>query len=83
MDKRLEKGNHNNTYTLLGAYTKLYVNETPGIFSCHRKSKIYGRMDCPAAHREIAKGGYVKQRVFLQMSKQLLRLVSDVRCMPT
>jgi hypothetical protein len=30
----------------------------------HRRTKIYGRLDCPAALRAIARGGYVKHRVF-------------------
>ena len=52
------------TYTLLGADRKPYVSETPGTYGGYRKSKIYGRMDCRAALRAIAKGGYVKERVF-------------------
>jgi methylphosphotriester-DNA--protein-cysteine methyltransferase len=30
----------------------------------HRRTKIYGRLDCRAAQQAIARGGYVKQRVF-------------------
>ncbi|MDH4568655.1 hypothetical protein E8E95_18375 [Pseudomonas sp. BN414] len=30
----------------------------------HRKTRIYGRFDCPTALRAIARGGYVKERVF-------------------
>ena len=30
----------------------------------HRKSRIYGRLDCPSARRAIARGGYVAHRVF-------------------
>jgi len=33
-------------------------------FGGHRKDKIYGRLDCQSAARWIAKGFYVKQRVF-------------------
>jgi methylphosphotriester-DNA--protein-cysteine methyltransferase len=32
----------------------------------HRRSRIYGRLDCPAALRAIARGGYVAQRVFFR-----------------
>ncbi|WML44516.1 Ada metal-binding domain-containing protein [Neobacillus sp. PS3-40] len=47
----------------------LYESETPGTYGGHRKSKIYGKMDCPAALRAIAKGGYVKYRVFFADEK--------------
>ena len=30
----------------------------------HRRGKRYGRLDCPAARRAIATGGYVRHRVF-------------------
>lgn len=35
-----------------------------GILGGHRGSRIYGRLDCPAAVRAIARGGYVAHRVF-------------------
>jgi methylphosphotriester-DNA--protein-cysteine methyltransferase len=35
-----------------------------GTFGGHRKTRIYGRLDCPSALRAIARGGYVKHRVF-------------------
>ena len=35
-----------------------------GAFGGHRRTKIYGRLDCPSALRAIANGGYVKYRVF-------------------
>lgn len=35
-----------------------------GTLGGHRQSRIYGRLDCPAALRAIACGGYVAQRVF-------------------
>jgi hypothetical protein len=51
-------------YTLLGADRRPYLSETPGQFGGHRKNRIYGRLDCPAALRAIAVGGYVASRVF-------------------
>lgn len=30
----------------------------------HHRSRIYGRLDCPAALRAIARGGYITHRVF-------------------
>jgi Metal binding domain of Ada len=52
------------TYTLLGSDRRPYSSATPGLLGGHRGSKIYGRLDCPAALRAIARGGYVKNRVF-------------------
>ncbi len=52
------------TYTLLGADQRLYRSATPGQFGGHRKSRIYGRPDCPAALRAIVVGGYAAHRVF-------------------
>jgi hypothetical protein len=52
------------TYTLLGADGKFYQSPTKGALGGHRKDKIYGTLDCKGAARWIAKGYYVKQRVF-------------------
>ncbi|MGD7732791.1 Ada metal-binding domain-containing protein [Propionibacteriaceae bacterium G57] len=52
------------TYTLLDADRKPYQSSIPGTVGGHRGGRIYGCLDCPAALRAIAKGGYVKNRVF-------------------
>ena len=52
------------TFTLLGPDGKSYASPVPGTFGGHRGSKLYGRMDCRAALQAIARGGYVKHRVF-------------------
>jgi methylated-DNA-[protein]-cysteine S-methyltransferase len=52
------------TYTLLGADRRPYESARPGELGGHRRSKGYGRLDCPAALRWIAKGHYVAHRVF-------------------
>ncbi len=36
------------TYTLLGADRRLYRSAAPGRFGGYRKSRIYGRLACPA-----------------------------------
>lgn len=41
-----------------------YPSPTPGTFGGHRRTKVYGRLDCPTALRWIAKGKYVTHRVF-------------------
>jgi methylphosphotriester-DNA--protein-cysteine methyltransferase len=35
-----------------------------GTLGGHRKTRIYGRLDCPSALRAIERGGYVAHRVF-------------------
>jgi hypothetical protein len=51
-------------YTLLGADRRPYQSAVPGRLGGHRRSRIYGRLDCPSARRAIARGGYVAHRVF-------------------
>ncbi|WKG04123.1 Ada metal-binding domain-containing protein [Mycolicibacterium sp. HK-90] len=51
-------------YALVGADGRPYRSSTPGTVGGHRRSKIYGRLDCPSALRAIATGGYVSHRVF-------------------
>jgi methylated-DNA-[protein]-cysteine S-methyltransferase len=52
------------TWTLIGADGEPYESPTPGTLGGHRRTRGYGRLDCPAARRWIAKGHYVKHRVF-------------------
>jgi methylphosphotriester-DNA--protein-cysteine methyltransferase len=52
------------TFTLLGRDGKPYPSPVPGAFGGHRGAGLYGRLDCRAALQAIARGGYVKQRVF-------------------
>ena len=53
-------------YKLLGADGNFYMSDEPGLFGGYSKDKIYGRLDCPSALRWIAKGHYVKYRVFFK-----------------
>jgi methylated-DNA-[protein]-cysteine S-methyltransferase len=52
------------TYTLIGGDGRPYQSARPGTLGGHRRSKGYGRLDCPAALRWIAKGHYTAHRVF-------------------
>ncbi|WNI17071.1 Ada metal-binding domain-containing protein [Actinacidiphila sp. ITFR-21] len=52
------------TYTLLGADRTTCRSTRPGTLGGHRANRIYGRLDCPSALRALARGGYVKNRVF-------------------
>jgi metal binding Ada-like protein len=54
------------TYTLLGPDRQCYRSAQPGTLGGHRGTRIYGRLDCPAALRAIARGGYVRHRVFFR-----------------
>jgi hypothetical protein len=63
-ENNMEKKQRHNPYKLLGADRRFYQSETPGTMGGYRPNKIYGRLDCPSARRYIAKGEYVKHRVF-------------------
>jgi AraC family transcriptional regulator, regulatory protein of adaptative response / DNA-3-methyladenine glycosylase II len=51
-------------YTLIGADGAPYPSARPGTLGGHRRSRGYGRLDCPTALRWIARGHYVRHRVF-------------------
>ena len=52
------------TWRLIGPDGRPYDSPIPGTLGGHRRTRIYGRLDCPAAARAIARGGYVAHRVF-------------------
>lgn len=56
--------NEYRTYTLIGQDGKPYMSLAPGKLGGHKGNRIYGRLDCRAARRAIARGGYVTHRVF-------------------
>jgi hypothetical protein len=49
---------------LIGRDGKPHESDIPGTLGGHRKSRIYGRLDCAGARRAIGRGGYVSNRVF-------------------
>jgi methylphosphotriester-DNA--protein-cysteine methyltransferase len=51
-------------WVLIGADGAAIRSGRPGTLGGHRRSRIYGRLDCPAALRAMARGGYVRDRVF-------------------
>lgn len=53
-------------WTLTGGDGRRYLSDVPGTLGGHRRDRIYGRLDCPAALRALARGGYVQQRVFFR-----------------
>ncbi len=52
------------TWTLIGPEGRSFESPVPGSLGGHRRSRIYGRLDCAGARRAIARGGYVTSRVF-------------------
>lgn len=52
------------TFSLIGRDGKPYPSKVPGALGGHRGGKLYGRLDCRAARQAIARGGYLKHRVF-------------------
>jgi methylphosphotriester-DNA--protein-cysteine methyltransferase len=61
-----------------------YQSAVPGQLGGHKGSKIYGRLDCPAALRAISRGGYVRHRVFF--ASQITAVAAGFRpcgtCLP-
>lgn len=53
-------------WTLIGADGRPYDSAVPGLLGGHRRGRRYGRLDCPAALRAIARGGYLADRVFFR-----------------
>jgi 16S rRNA U516 pseudouridylate synthase RsuA-like enzyme len=47
------------TWILVDLDGEPYASAQPGTLGGRRRSRIYGRLDCPAALRAIAQGGYV------------------------
>ena len=60
-------------YILLDTNGIPYASAKPGTIGGHKKLKIYGRLDCPSALRHIAKGEYVKHRVFFADEETAIR----------
>ncbi len=53
-------------YRLIGSDGKPYESIEPGTLGGHKRQKIYGRLDCLSALGYIAKGQYIKYRVFFK-----------------
>jgi methylated-DNA-[protein]-cysteine S-methyltransferase len=60
----LEHEARHRRYTLLGADSVPYRSHEPGTLGGHRRSRVYGRLDCAGALRWLAKGHYASHRVF-------------------
>jgi len=71
-------------YKLIDENGNIYFSPEPGLFGGYRKGKIYGRLDCKSANRAIAKGGYVKHRVFFKDEETAIKAGYRpcAKCMP-
>lgn len=71
-------------YKLRDENNKEYHSSEKGSLGGHKKLKIYGRLDCPSALMYIAKGQYVKYRVFFKDEETAIKAGYRpcARCMP-
>jgi methylphosphotriester-DNA--protein-cysteine methyltransferase len=53
-------------WTLIGADGRPYEGDVPGEPGGHRRTKIYGRLDCRGARQAIPRGGNVANTVFFR-----------------
>ena len=53
-----------NFFTLTGPDGTPFSSSARGTLGGHRRTKIYGRLDCKTAARYLARGSYLKNRVF-------------------
>lgn len=51
-------------FTLIGADGRPFASPVKGTLGGHRRTKVFGRLDCPVALRHVANGTYRKNRVF-------------------
>lgn len=72
------------SFTLVGPDGKPVCSDVPGTLGGHRGGRLYGRLDCRAALQALARGGYVKQRVFF--ADEAMAIAAGYRpcavCMP-
>jgi hypothetical protein len=83
MNLRTPKAQPGQLYTLLGPDRKPYPSRPPGRYGGYRPRKLYGRLDCLSALRAVARGGYVKDRVFRRRGHRHRRRIPALRGVPT
>ncbi|HYK68228.1 MAG TPA: Ada metal-binding domain-containing protein [Streptosporangiaceae bacterium] len=52
------------SYVLLDSEGRPYISAVKGRWGGHRRTRIYGQLDCRSALSAIARGGYAQHRVF-------------------
>jgi methylphosphotriester-DNA--protein-cysteine methyltransferase len=55
---------HRASWRLLGPDGLPAESPVPGVLGGHRRTRVYGRLDCRAALAAIRRGGYAQRRVF-------------------
>jgi hypothetical protein len=51
-------------YRLIGSDGRELLSTAPGTLGGHRRTRVYGRLDCPVALSLIARGFDMRHRVF-------------------
>jgi hypothetical protein len=78
-------GDSGRRWRLIGSDGAPVSSTTRGTLGGHRRSRIYGRLDCRAALAAIARGGYADNRVFF--ADEPTAIAAGYRpcavCMPT
>lgn len=71
-------------WKLIGPDGMSCLSIEPGQFGGHRRNKIFGRLDCPAALLALSKGGYTRNRVFFvdEATARSAGFRPCFRCMP-
>jgi hypothetical protein len=72
-------------YRLIAADGGEVLRDVPGLLGGHGGTKIYGRLDCPAARRALARGDtYRRRRVFFAVEPTAVAagFRPCARCMP-
>ena len=77
-------GSTGRTWRLIGADGRPFASLRPGTLGGHRRTKVYGPLDCATALRAIAAGGYVSNRVFFadEASAMAAGYRPCARCLP-
>ncbi len=72
------------TYRLLGPDRRPFESPVPGTLGGHRRSRIYGRLDCLSALRALDAGSYRRHRVFFadEPAAQVAGCRPCARCLP-
>jgi len=52
------------TYILIGRDGRPYASEAKGLYGGHRRTKVYGTMECPVALSLLRRGFEPRHRVF-------------------
>jgi hypothetical protein len=65
MTRSSRPGSTERRFRLIGPDGQQVLSDTPGTLGGNRRSRLYGRLDCPSALGVLARGGpYASGRVF-------------------